>query len=177
MKGKKALILGLSIVVLLLGAALFPITANARIEDSKDVTKFQGSSQYLPDNAVFSCSSVTEIPEAECDALVALYTSTNGASWTDNTDWLVTDTPCSWYGVTCSGANVYALDLDDNLLSGPIPPQLEDLTSLGVIYLYDNQLTGSIPTELGNLANLKYLWMWNNQLNGSIPSQLGNLSN
>ena len=33
----------------------------------------------------FDCSSVTEIPSVECQALVAMYVSTNGAGWTDNT--------------------------------------------------------------------------------------------
>ena len=31
----------------------------------------------------FSCDSVTEIPKAECEALVALYNSTNGPGWTN----------------------------------------------------------------------------------------------
>ncbi len=50
----------------------------------------------------FSCSSVTEIPVTECQELVTLYNSTNGANWTNNTGWLSTNTPCSWYGITCS---------------------------------------------------------------------------
>jgi hypothetical protein len=36
----------------------------------------------------FSCASVTEIPEAECEALVALYISTNGPGWSNNSGWL-----------------------------------------------------------------------------------------
>jgi len=44
--------------------------------------------------ASFSCSSVAEIPQIECEALVALYNSTNGPGWTANTDWLHTTTPC-----------------------------------------------------------------------------------
>ena len=86
-------------------------TASALGEDSRDITKFQGSSQFTQAGAVFSCSSVTEIPEAECDALVALYTSTNGATWADNTGWLVTDTPCSWYGVTCDSGHIFMVSL------------------------------------------------------------------
>ena len=41
----------------------------------------------------YDCSTVTEIPQDECEALIALYGSTDGDNWTDNTDWLVTDTP------------------------------------------------------------------------------------
>ena len=32
--------------------------------------------------AAFSCDNVTEIPKVECEALVALYNSTNGPGWT-----------------------------------------------------------------------------------------------
>ena len=52
------------------------------------------------------CANQTEIPKAECDALVALYNSTNGAGWTNHTGWLQTDTPCSWYGVYCGAGHV-----------------------------------------------------------------------
>ena len=31
------------------------------------------------------CDSVTEIPKAECEALVALYNSTNGSGWKNRT--------------------------------------------------------------------------------------------
>ena len=47
----------------------------------------------------FSCDTVTEIPKTECEALVALYNSTNGPGWTNKAGWLCTNTPCSWYGV------------------------------------------------------------------------------
>ena len=45
--------------------------------------------------APLSCAGVTEIPLAECQALEALYTSTNGAGWTNRKDWLATTAPCS----------------------------------------------------------------------------------
>ena len=33
---------------------------------------------------------MTEIPQSECEALVAFYTSTEGANWYNNTGWLQT---------------------------------------------------------------------------------------
>ena len=59
-----------------------------------------------------------QLPTEECSALVALYESTNGPTWTDHTDWLATDGPCSWYGVTCDNSHVQALTLNDNQLIG-----------------------------------------------------------
>ena len=39
--------------------------------------------------------------------------------------------------------------------------------------LDDNQLTGEIPPEIGNLTNMTYLALSNNQLTGSIPPEIG----
>ena len=47
----------------------------------------------------FSCADVTEIPQSECEALVALYNSTNGPGWNHINNWLVTNTPSDWQGV------------------------------------------------------------------------------
>jgi Leucine-rich repeat (LRR) protein len=60
-------------------------------------------------------------------------------------------------------------------LSGSIPPELGDLTTLQFLYLNNNQLTGPIPSDLGYLPNLQRLLLNGNQLSGVIPRQLGNL--
>jgi hypothetical protein len=125
---------------------------------------------------VFNCSTVTEIPFIECEALVALYNSANGAGWTNHGGWL-TGTPCNWYRVTCQTEHVTGLDLSTNQLSGSIPPGLGNLANLQELDVFSNQLSGSIPPELGNLANLFYLDLGSNQLSGSIPPELGNLAN
>ena len=127
----------------------------------------------------FSCDEVTEIPKVECEALVALYTSTNGASWSDSpsNNWNMTNTPCSWAGVICSGSKVTRLYLSSNQLTGTIPTELGNLVNLTDLWLSSNQLTGMIPTELGNLVNLTDLWLRQNQLTGTIPTELGNLVN
>ncbi len=46
--------------------------------------------------AATDCAAQGDIPQAECDTLVAFYTSTNGADWSDSpgNDWNVTNTPC-----------------------------------------------------------------------------------
>ena len=125
----------------------------------------------------FSCDTVTEIPQVECEALVALYNSTNGANWSNNSGWMDTNTPCNWYGVTCSSGHVTQLDLYNNQLSGSIPPELGNLANLRWLTLSNNQLSGSIPPELGSLTNLLDLYLDWNQLSGSIPPELGNLAN
>ena len=76
------------------------------------------------------CEQVSEISEAECYALEALYNSTGGDTWVDNTDWLATDTPCSWYGVSCTSGHVTGINLDSNNLDGTLPASLQDLDYL-----------------------------------------------
>ena len=116
--------------------------------------------------AATDCNQVTEIPKIECDALMMLYSSTNGANWENNRDWDVTNMPCNWGGVGCSDGHVWSLSLDSNQLSGLIPPELGNLSNLQNLFLHSNQLSGSIPPELGNLSNLQGLLLHSNQLSG-----------
>lgn len=110
-------------------------------------------------------------------ALEDLYTSTNGADWTNKTGWLTNCDPCKWYGVSCSQGRVTGLDLQNNALTGTIPASLANLTGLRLLDLQDNGLTGSIPESLGSLTNLEKLDLQDNQLSGSIPDRLGSLAN
>ena len=140
-------------------------------------TPVLANSQTRVQNAPFTtCADVTEIPQAECEALVQLYNSTDGPNWTNNTDWLQTNTPCNWYGVACTGANVYILALGGNHLNGSIPASIGNLTSLGYLPLGGNQLGGSIPPEIGNLTSLQFLDLSSNQLSGGIPDEIGYLT-
>ena len=68
------------------------------------------------------------------------------------------------------------LHLARNDLTGPIPPELGRLTQLTLLDLHDNRLTGPIPPELGQLAGLTLLNLSSNALTGSIPPELGNLA-
>lgn len=113
---------------------------------------------------------------AERDALVVLYTATDGPNWNSNRNWL-SDVPIGrWPGVTTDEhGRVTHLHLNDNQLRGEIPPELGNLESLEELYLVQNRLTGGIPTELGKLANLRHLVLFQNQLTGAIPLELAML--
>ena len=58
---------------------------------------------------------------------------------------------------------------DGTELTGPIPPELGNLTNLTALALQSNELTGPVPPELGNLTNLTELDLNENELTGSIP--------
>jgi Leucine Rich Repeat len=96
----------------------------------------------------FSCKSVSEIPDAECQAPVSLYDTTNGPGWTDQAGWLASNTPCTWYGATCETEHVQTIALRANQLRKAIPPELGNLASLELLYLNDNPLGGALPRSL-----------------------------
>ncbi len=124
------------------------------------------------------------IPVPERNALIAVYNSTDGANWLhpdnwrDGADFAAPGTECTWYGVVCNASEdaVIRLVLNVNWLSGTLPGQLGDLSSLTELSLYGNSLTGVIPTELGSLSALFSLSLNNNQLEGSIPAELGSIA-
>ncbi|KAG6696180.1 hypothetical protein I3842_09G135300 [Carya illinoinensis] len=68
------------------------------------------------------------------------------------------------------------VDLAYNYLSGSIPIQWVS-TQMNFVSLLGNRLSGSIPKELGNLSSLKYLNLEANQFSGTVPSELGKLVN
>ena len=110
-------------------------------------------------------------------ALVALYEATGGPTWTINTNWSTAADLSEWHGVTTDATGrVTEVSLSQNMLSGEIPAELGNLTSLERLYASRNMLSGEIPAELGNLTSLKFLSLWGNELSGEIPAELGNLT-
>ena len=67
------------------------------------------------------CAAAEGLAPKDCEALVALYESTGGADWANNDGWLISATPCEWYGVTCRNERVEMLKLNENGLGGNNP--------------------------------------------------------
>jgi hypothetical protein len=158
------------------------------------------SSERIPIVYEFDCSTATDVPQIECEALVAFYNSTNGDQWDSSGNWLFDTCIDCWMGVGVEDGHVTSLFIREWDLSGLIPPELNNLSYLKYLYLgYGlvgsippelgtlsnlieislsyNQLSGAIPPELGNLHNLRTLWLEDNNLSGPLPESLGNLSN
>ncbi|MDO5969779.1 immunoglobulin domain-containing protein [Flavivirga aquimarina] len=89
------------------------------------------------------------VPTNERDALVALYNTTDGANWTNNTNWNTTADVCDWYGVTVTDGNVISINLTNNNLIGNIPLSMGSLSLLTTLNLDLNQLSGDIPDFSG----------------------------
>ena len=123
-------------------------------------------------------AEITVGPNPDRAALVALYEATDGQNWVNSENWLTDEPLDRWYGIRMgSYGRVTRLHLSENALSGPIPPELGELTHLTVLALFRNQLGGKIPPELGELTRLTELILSGNQLSGPIPPELGNLAN
>ncbi|WP_281635416.1 leucine-rich repeat domain-containing protein [Flavobacterium marginilacus] len=119
----------------------------------------------------------TDVPQIEKDALLALYNSTNGNNWTNKTGWdFNTPVTAAWYGITVSDGHVVRIFLNNNQLSGTIPPEIGKLTELKRLTLVGNSITGTIPPEIGQLRQLQILELHNNQLTGVIPPEIGELT-
>lgn len=143
-----------------------------------------------------SCESLSDR-----DVLKLLFSETGGDEWTTSTSWLEESSLDTWYGVETDGngrvlrlelpsnglrgtipaeisklTQLWVLNLAGNELSGPIPPEIGDMT-LSQLNLRINHLTGRIPIEIGQVTSLVDLDLSRNDLNGEIPDALSDLTN
>ena len=120
------------------------------------------SSSPIP-TAVPTTTTPEGPPDTERTALIALYDATDGADWKINDGWLGDGALDKWLRVaTDENGQVTGLDLGSNQLNGEIPTELEDLSSLKLLYLSDNNLTGTLPQGLTGLSGLESFRFHNN---------------
>ena len=116
----------------------------------------------------------------DCDAaqvdrltLTSLHGATGGPFWANRASW-GTDAPLEdWHGVVTEGERVVEVALPDNGLSGPLPPEIANLTELRVLNLSENDLSGALPGSIGGLHELGELRLGRNPgLKGALPFAL-----
>jgi len=83
---------------------------------------WQTSLNPLCSVGTFNCSTVIDVTQDQCNALVDLYNSTDGPHWTDSNGWEQSPYVSNWTGVILdTGAmgskQVIGLDLHQNNLS------------------------------------------------------------
>ena len=105
-------------------------------------------------------------------ALSEFYTSTDGDSWTHNSGWNSDFPVGEWYGVTVGDSLVQRLDLPDNGLDGPLPPEVGNLRMLETLDLADNSLAGGLSGAI-ILDALDTIRIGGNaDLKGPLPSRM-----
>jgi Leucine-rich repeat (LRR) protein len=67
------------------------------------------------------------------------------------------------------------IHLEDNAITGAIPPSIAGLVNLTYLNLSNNMLNGSIPPEMSRMRRLERLYLSNNLLAGEIPRSIGEM--
>ncbi len=130
----------------------------------------------LPSLGLDDCPVDTSDP-VDRAALVALYESTGGPNWTDNTGWLSGAPVKDWEGVTTDdNGRVMHILLPSHNLSGTLPLDIGLLTKLKTLQLYGNSLTGELPPTMGRLTELEVISLGGNAFTACIPGGLANLA-
>ena len=103
--------------------------------------------------------TVVTVLHPDHEALASLYNAMGGPGWTNRRNWLTEAPVRQWYGVLAAGAGrVSGLRLNDNGLSGSLPPEVGRLEGLRQLILSDNAgLSGALPVSLASLDPLEKL--------------------
>ena len=155
---------------------VFRIANNLQESARTGLIFFRDLSSSLSDELTL-IQSGWEDPDPERTALVSIYESSGGSSWTRNDNWC-SDKPLSdWYGVeTDAWGHVTALRLSHNNLSGTISEKISKLTGLQHLDLSWNDLGGEISRKVGtevcsdldNLLELETINFGHNRLRGDF---------
>ncbi|MEZ4618331.1 MAG: clostripain-related cysteine peptidase [Caldilineaceae bacterium] len=114
------------------------------------------AAQIAPQPTDAICTELSGVSQRECNALLALYLSTDGGQWENRANWLrraSAASPCDWAGVRCAGGHVTQLLLAGNGLHGRLPRLVGSFPFLTHLLLANNQLAGPVPPEICDLVD------------------------
>lgn len=126
----------------------------------------------LISNFVFSQWSISN---AERNALISIYNSTNGENW--NRTWDLEKDPRTWFGVSVKNGAIVELNLAGNALKGNFPSNISSFTRLTKLDLSNNQLSGEVAAGVSSLSSLTKLDISNNRFTDNPTSALTGLFN
>ena len=99
---------------------------------------------------------LSQCQTSDRDALMSLYSATNGANWKSNTNWGIGD--CStWHGITFSASSqlVTEINLSSNNLVGTLPSDFFhnlNTSALVTVHLSSNLISGNVSEAHIHLA-------------------------
>ncbi|KAH1222937.1 putative leucine-rich repeat receptor-like serine/threonine-protein kinase [Glycine max] len=79
--------------------------------------------------------------------------------------------PTEW-----GSSNLRKISLLGNRLTGPIPKEIGNITTLESLVLEFNQFSENLPPELGNLSSIQRLHLTSNNFTGELPETLAKLT-
>jgi len=101
-------------------------------------------------------------------AMVSLYLSTNGDSWSRKSGWL-SDSFDQWQGLVFENDRLVEVGLADNQMTGTLPADLFYADNIRKFDIEENSLNGRVPVTYGKLTNLTEFLARNNEFVG-IPA-------
>ncbi len=106
-------------------------------------------------------------------ALSEFFAEAGGDSWTRSQGWNTNAGLDSWHGITTRGGRVSGFALADNGLTGAVPPEIGNLTTLETLDLGDNRLVGEFPIAIASMTELASVRFSGNEgMEGPLPSRL-----
>lgn len=147
-----------------------PISSSATSDVELVLLKIKPILQGSSENLLLS-SWNTSIPLCQWRGLKWVFANGTSLACTDlsSPQW----TSLSLY--KDSSLHLLSLQLPSANLTGTLPRELGELTTLQSLYLGVNGLSGTIPLELGYSSALSEVDLGNNLLNGSLPTSIWNL--
>jgi hypothetical protein len=110
---------------------------------------------------------------AEEDAAEPFFHIQSG--WTNSTNWLSSNSVCTWNGVSCHYDQVIELSLPKNSLDGTIPSEIFILKYLQRIHLPHNSIKGQLPDSIESCTALMDIDISYNLMEGAIMDVLRQL--
>jgi hypothetical protein len=120
------------------------------------------------------------IPASERQALMDLYASASGDTWSFNDNWNgPPGTECTWFGVVCNDDQTHVTMISLATfaemtfgMAGHLPESLHDLTWLESFDINMNLVGGQIPS-LSGMTQLRIFDVRHNLFEGPLPSLIG----
>jgi len=167
-------------------------TTSANTTSYSDVTGSPGTNYFYRIRSINNAGAGISVYAAEANATTAeigvvpdivefnalkdLFNNTNGANWTNKTNWPTT-WPASataaqmgtWFGVTVANGDITGISLCPNNLVGQIPESIGALRQLDYFALCKNLgLAGTIPASMTTIDKLKSVYLSECNLTGTI---------
>ncbi|KAM4073373.1 hypothetical protein ACB094_10G014000 [Castanea mollissima] len=135
------------------------------LSEASDWVQVTNTLSSLLDLRLFYCQlRIPSSPTVNLSSLLTLDLSLNKFENTLIPSWI--------FGLR----NLVSLDLSSNFFQGPIPVDLQNMTSLSHLDLSENNFNSSIPNWLYSFSRLEFLNLRGNNLQGTISSAIGNLT-